>query len=75
MASDTGSYSLLTADLSLLSVINSLLSQACLAEGKFFVCDQISPIPDGKLLLNYIRNVSFTSKSLPSNLADIGAQT
>ena len=36
--------------------------QACLAEGKFFVCDQISPIPDGKLLLNYIRNVSFTSK-------------
>ena len=53
------------------SLINSLLSQACLAEGKFFVCDQISPIPDGKLLLNYIRNVSFTSKSLPFNLADI----
>ena len=74
MASDTGSYSLLTADLSLPS-LKTLLSQACLAEGKFFVCDQISPIPDGKLLLNYIRNVSFTSKSLPSNLADIGAQT
>ena len=54
------------------SLINSLLPQACLAEGKFFVCDQISPIPDGKLLLNYIRNVSFTSKSsLPFNLADI----
>ena len=53
------------------SLINSPLLQACLAEGKFFVCDQISPIPDGKLLLNYIRNVSFTSKSLPFNLADI----
>ena len=54
------------------SLINSLLRQACLAEGKFFVCDQISPIPDGKLLLNYIRNVSFTSKSsLPFNLSDI----
>ena len=54
------------------SLINSLLPQACLAEGKFFVCDQISPIPDGKLLLNYIRNVSFTSKrSLPFNLSDI----
>ena len=51
---------------------NSPLPQACLAEGKFFVCDQISPIPDGKLLLNYIRNVSFTSKSsLPFNLSDI----
>ena len=54
------------------SLINSPLPQACLAEGKFFVCDQISPIPDGKLLLNYIRNVSFTSKSsLPFNLSDI----
>ena len=45
------------------SLILSCLSyQACQAEGKFRVCDQISPIPDGKLLLNYIRNVSFTSR-------------
>ena len=43
-------------------ILSRLFYQACLAEGKFFVCDQISPIPDGKLLLNYIRNVSFTSR-------------
>ena len=43
-------------------ILSLLFYQACLEEGKFFVCDQISPIPDGKLLLNYIRNVSFTSR-------------
>lgn len=35
--------------------------KACISQGKFLVCDQIFPIPDGKLLLNHIRNVSFTS--------------
>ena len=43
-------------------ILSLLFYQACLEEGKFFVCDQITPIPDGKLLLNYIRNVSFTSR-------------
>ena len=36
--------------------------QACIREEKFLVCDQISPIPDGKLLLNYIRDTKFTSQ-------------
>ena len=34
----------------------------CVNRGLFSVCQQIEPIPDGKLLLAYIRNVSFTSK-------------
>ena len=72
MASDTILFLFLPQRLVSPLSYNSPLSQACLAEGKFFVCDQISPIPDGKLLLNYIRNVSFTSKSsLPFNLSDI----
>ena len=45
---------------------NDCSLQACISQGKFLVCDQIFPIPDGKLLLNHIRNVSFTSKDLPN---------
>ncbi|XP_023336258.1 metabotropic glutamate receptor 6 isoform X2 [Eurytemora carolleeae] len=33
----------------------------CLAAGEFRICGKISPVPTGKLLLDYIRNVSFTS--------------
>ena len=40
----------------------SFTLQACIKEGKFIVCDQISPAPDGQLLLDYIRNTKFTSR-------------
>ena len=37
--------------------------QDCVWRGKFEICEAIEPVPDGKVLLNYIRQVSFTSKS------------
>jgi len=37
------------------------LFQECVKQGLFTVCQEIQPIPDGKLLLASIRNVSFTS--------------
>jgi len=36
--------------------------QACQQAGNFNICPAIHPVPDGKLLLDYIRNVSFTSR-------------
>ncbi len=38
--------------------------QDCVRSGEFRVCEAISPVPEGKLLLSYIRNVSFTSRRI-----------